>query len=155
MNVAEILKDAPKGTVLWCDLFGEVTLEKVDKCRVYTITIRISDNVTRDLTETGAYYSNEFFNRECPCILWPSEHRRSWEGVSYKPKKIHRTPICSTYNPKYTPAGSDYDLDKAIEDSLNKKEITSEELERKLVIHALKGITGNLIDLINILKDEH
>lgn len=56
MNIAEILKDAPKGTKLFSPLFGEVKLESVSDD---IIEVRIEGAVST-FYKDGRYYRSYF-----------------------------------------------------------------------------------------------
>lgn len=76
MNIAEILKDAPKGTKLFSPLFGEVKLESVSDD---IIEVRIEGAVTT-FYKDGRYYRS-YFNGEC--LLFPSKDERNWDNVYF------------------------------------------------------------------------
>lgn len=79
INVAEKLKDCPKGTKLYSPMCGEVEIERIDMgCHKFPIIVRVLDN--------GAPYSTETFTAEgkwcnteqSECILFPSKDNRDW-----------------------------------------------------------------------------
>ena len=74
INIAEILKDCPKGTKLYSPLFGNVTLKEVDTS--ITVTIKVTDSLNSYIcfTKTGLYYNRA--NAEC--LLFPSSEMRDW-----------------------------------------------------------------------------
>lgn len=76
MNIAEILKNAPKGTELFSPLFGEVKLESVSND---IIEVRIEEAVST-FYKDGRYYQG-YSNGEC--LLFPSEDKRSWDNVCF------------------------------------------------------------------------
>lgn len=76
MNIAEILKDAPKGTKLFSPLFGEVKLESVSDD---IIEVRIEGAVST-FYKDGRYYRS-YFNGEC--LLFPSKDERNWDNVYF------------------------------------------------------------------------
>lgn len=76
MNIAEILKDAPKGTKLFSPLFGEVKLESVSDD---IIEVRIEGAVST-FYKDGRYYRS-YFNGEC--LLFPSKDKRNWDNVCF------------------------------------------------------------------------
>ena len=76
MNIAEILKDAPKGTKLYSPLFGEVKLESVSDD---IIEVRIEGAVSI-FYKDGRYYRS-YFNGEC--LLFPSKDERNWDNVHF------------------------------------------------------------------------
>ena len=74
INIAEILKDCPKGTKLYSPLFGNVTLEEVDTSITVLIKVIDSLNSYNCFTKTGLYYNRA--NAEC--LLFPSSEMRNW-----------------------------------------------------------------------------
>ena len=76
MNIAEILKNAPKGTKLYSPLFGEVKLESVSDA---VIEVRIEAAVST-FYKDGRYYQS-YFNGEC--LLFPSKDKRNWDDVYF------------------------------------------------------------------------
>lgn len=76
MNIAEILKNAPKGTKLFSPLFGEVKLESVSDD---IIEVRIEGAVST-FYKDGRYYRS-YFNGEC--LLFPSKDKRNWDNVCF------------------------------------------------------------------------
>lgn len=76
INIAELLKDCPKGMELDCTMFEEVTLLEVTDSR-FPIKIAIGDKRYRYLTETGGY-ANDIIP-ESKCIIFP-KGKTTWEG---------------------------------------------------------------------------
>lgn len=74
INIAEILKDYPKGTKLYSPLFGDVTLEEVDSTWAATVKIRYKPNSFTNFFKTGLYYNYE----GAECLLFPSSEMRDW-----------------------------------------------------------------------------
>lgn len=76
INIAEILKDFPKGTKLYSPLFGEV---KFNKYHEIFITILSTSNDGKDVLNTfsknGSYYSGY---SQSECLLFPSSKMRDW-----------------------------------------------------------------------------
>lgn len=84
MNIAEILKDCPKGTKLYSPIYGELELIGVEYNHKYPIACRqleanapqnfaLEEEVT--FTEHGRclkYYPNS------ECMLFPSKDQRDW-----------------------------------------------------------------------------
>ena len=77
-TIAEILKNAPKGTKLYSPLFGECTLERVDDD---VIRVTISDGTVYMFSETGCFFRN---CEEAECLLFPSKDNRSWADFEYR-----------------------------------------------------------------------
>ena len=75
INVAEKLKDCPKGTKLYSPLFGEVEFVRIE---IGSIIVKVLDywipysNVT--FTAEGKWYNAE----QSECMLFPSKDNRDW-----------------------------------------------------------------------------
>lgn len=85
-NIAEILKDYPKGTKLYSPLCGECELsEEVNELEVYPITVYCKDSEGRlylTFTKDGRYSA---FTKNGECLLFPSKDNRDWESMRKKP----------------------------------------------------------------------
>lgn len=75
INIAEILKDYPKGTKLYSPLFGDVTFEEVNINISVPIKVIDSLNNYNCFFKTGLYYNHA--NAEC--LLFPSSEMRDWK----------------------------------------------------------------------------
>lgn len=75
IDIAEILKDCPKGTKLYSPLFGDVTFEEVDSSYLNTIKIMYNPNNYTKFHKTGLYYNYE----GAECLLFPSSEMRDWK----------------------------------------------------------------------------
>lgn len=75
MNIAEILKNCPKGTKLYSPIFGEVTLDYVNDELDYSIHCLASDGCNTSFMSDGRYYG-EYPDAEC--VLFPSRDQRDW-----------------------------------------------------------------------------
>jgi hypothetical protein len=80
INIAEILKDYPKGTKLYSPLFGEVALEEVDTECTALIKIKYNANIYTKFFKTGLYYNYE----GAECLLFPSSEMRDWSKFAWK-----------------------------------------------------------------------
>jgi hypothetical protein len=69
MNIAEILKNVPKGTKLYSPAFGEVIFKKV-----------IGDNIlVNDICDIERTFSLDGkFYKDGECMLFPSRENRDW-----------------------------------------------------------------------------
>lgn len=87
MNIAEILKDCPKGTKLYSPLFGECELMYVDcvSNTPYPIIIK-SKYGEHSFTKDGLFY-REYIDGEC--MLFPSKDNRDWSTFKAQKKKEH------------------------------------------------------------------
>ena len=74
INIAEILKDCPKGTKLYSTVFGEVTFDSIGIEDKYPIIVCKLDGMKTSFTEEGHY--TEYPNSEC--VLFPSSEMRDW-----------------------------------------------------------------------------
>lgn len=73
INIAELLKDCPKGTKLYSPLVGECTLEYTHG-ELKKILISTSDGTTLTFNNNGTYF--QIGNSEC--LLFPSKDQRDW-----------------------------------------------------------------------------
>lgn len=76
MNIAEILKECPKGTKLYCTLYGEVELDCVRKYSHYPIACvaAVKGNI-EFFTSYGRYFLDY---PDAECVLFPSKDQRDW-----------------------------------------------------------------------------
>ena len=76
INVAELLKDCPKGMELDCTICNNVvTLEGVDTVGYYPIRITSKDGFNHVLTHEGCIYKRE----DAKCVIFP-KGKTTWEG---------------------------------------------------------------------------
>lgn len=78
INIAEILRDMPKGTKLYSPLFGKCELMGVDDSK-YPIVIkaqRIDDAISKGIMKDGRYFGGY---EDAECSLYPSAKMRSWD----------------------------------------------------------------------------
>ena len=68
MNIAEILKNAPKDTKLYSPIFGDVTF----KCINRYIEVLDTSNLVREFYHDGKFYMNG------ECMIFPSRENRDW-----------------------------------------------------------------------------
>lgn len=72
MNIAEILKDCPKGTKLYSPICGECELEEIGSFYIYVW-------IPKENKEYAFYYDGKFFNNlKGECLLFPSKENRDW-----------------------------------------------------------------------------
>lgn len=75
INIAEILKNCPKGTKLYSPLFGKVVFSGIG-CKPYsTISVTDENNILRLFSKEGCYHLG-YTNAEC--LLFPSSEMRDW-----------------------------------------------------------------------------
>lgn len=75
INIAEILKDCPKGMKLYSPIYGKVKLWKVNSNSVYSIQIATSIDRSGSFTSDGRLYE-KYPSSEC--LLFPSSEMRDW-----------------------------------------------------------------------------
>lgn len=75
INIAEILKDCPKGMKLYSQIYGEIELLKVNSDYTYPIIITIGIDGTGTFTSDGRLYE-QYHSAEC--LLFPSSEMRDW-----------------------------------------------------------------------------
>ena len=84
LNLAEILKDCPKGTKLYCIALGEVTLVEVNIYKEYPIAVLDANSSITSFTQEGLLYKG--LNGEC--MLFPSKEQRDWSKFKVKKSKF-------------------------------------------------------------------
>lgn len=98
LNIAEILKDAPTGTLLYSPIFGELAyigsyaLEgqtySIIICQ-YPDAIGQGDSVSAEFDENGTYLNRGYSSRRGgECMLFPSKENRDWS--TFKVPKKHK-----------------------------------------------------------------
>lgn len=75
IDIAELLKDCPKGTKLYSPIFGEVYLDKI---RPHLAIVVTTDKEQGDFKEEFLYDGRYGMNGEC--MLFPSKGKTTWEG---------------------------------------------------------------------------
>lgn len=78
INIAEILRDMPKGTKLYSPLFGKCELIGVDNSK-YPIAIkaqRIDGAISKGIMKDGRYFDGY---EDAECSLYPSAKMRCWD----------------------------------------------------------------------------
>lgn len=98
LNIAERLKDAPTGTLLYSPIFGKLAyigshaLEgqtySIIVCQ-YPDAIGQGDSVSVEFDENGTYLNRGYSSRRGgECMLFPSKENRDW--VKFKVPKKHK-----------------------------------------------------------------
>lgn len=94
-NIAELLKDCPKGMELYSPIFGKVYLDKI---RPHLAIVVTTDKEQGDFKEEFLYDGRYGMNGEC--MLFPSKGKTTWEGF-HRPFKdgdiITCTNSCCTF----------------------------------------------------------
>ena len=75
INIAELLKDCPKGMELYSPIFGKVYLDKI---RPHLAIVVVTDKEQGDFREEFLYDGRYGMNGEC--MLFPSKDKTTWEG---------------------------------------------------------------------------
>lgn len=75
INIAEILKDCPKGMELYSPIYGTVGLLIVDSNSEYSIKTVTSIDRPGSFTPYGRFYENY---PSAECLLFPSREMRDW-----------------------------------------------------------------------------
>ena len=75
INIAELLKNCPKGMELYSPIFGKVYLDKI---RPHLAIVVTTDKEQGDFKEEFLYDGRYGMNGEC--MLFPSKGKTTWEG---------------------------------------------------------------------------
>lgn len=70
MNIAEILKNCPKGMKLYSPIFGEIEFAEIHNCT--------NEIVCHTSAGTACFYSNGTYYKCGECMLFPSKEQRDW-----------------------------------------------------------------------------
>lgn len=91
INIAEILKDCPKGTKLYSPMFGEVKFYVVDPiCGNDYIKVKTCSEDVEYFHPNGHYFTG--YN-DSECLLFPSKDQRDWTKFKVKTAKKERFDI--------------------------------------------------------------
>lgn len=82
MNIAKILKNAPKGTKLYSPIFGDVALNDVNEKYINAIA---KNGVTWGFTSEGKL-STCSTSEDAECLLFPSKEQRDWTKFKIEPQ---------------------------------------------------------------------
>lgn len=112
LNIAELLKDCPKGTKLYSPIYGDCTL--YDVCNVHAkggcIEVAIIDSLGG---EDMAYFTKYGLFDDCfegECLLWPSKDHRTWDDWdTYKVNCLPKPERPKTYKKACEILGIPYD----------------------------------------------
>ena len=78
LNIAEILKNKPKGTKLYTDTFGELSIENVYTGNEFGITLLCKDG------DDLSFYNDGRYSTYGEPILVPSREMRDWRKFAWK-----------------------------------------------------------------------
>lgn len=73
INIAELLKDCPKGMELDCVMFDNVTFDRVSICDNYPIIVKTPEG-RMELNKYGQFFNNDFSK----CIIFP-KGKTTWD----------------------------------------------------------------------------
>lgn len=99
INIAEILKDAPKGTPLYSTILGECTLDHISGDFIWVLSPKC--DVAQAFTKEGYII---FKNTWCSevCCLFPSKHHATWNDFKspwkYKHFEAFQKVLYKSYN---------------------------------------------------------
>jgi hypothetical protein len=78
-NIAELLKDCPRGMELDCTMFDNVTFVRVDNNkRQFPIEIAVGGLSSKYLTKEGCFHDNTLLP-EAKCVIFP-KGKTTWDG---------------------------------------------------------------------------
>lgn len=75
INIAEILKDCPKGMKLYSSIYGEVKLSRINDDGNFPIIVETVMGDSRTFTKEGRLHLNY---PDAECLLFPSSEMRDW-----------------------------------------------------------------------------
>ena len=78
LNIANILKDKSRGTKLYADAFGELSLECINLNRINSIYVKTKT------FNCCSFYSDGSYTKEGEPILVPSKKMRDWNKFAWK-----------------------------------------------------------------------
>lgn len=93
INIAEILKNCPKGTKLYSPLFGNVEFYEISNNFCSTICVVDGNDVLQVFTKEGCYHTG-YPNAEC--LLFPSSEMRDWKSF-FKKGDVLYSPILQKF----------------------------------------------------------
>lgn len=118
INIAELLKDCPKGMELDCTMWDNVVFDHIDTTSNYPIYIKKMGGELEYLTEDGHFN----FDCDAKCVIFP-KGKTTWEGFvpPYKFKDGDILFVKSTYDWLliYKESENDVDLYKYVATSHN------------------------------------
>lgn len=79
LNLSKILKDCPKGMLLWSPFLGEIEFIRVKNNVIYVDRVGIE----------FAFFSDGKYDREGECMLFPSKDQRDWSKFKAPVKRFN------------------------------------------------------------------
>lgn len=86
-NLVDILKQVPKGTKLWSNVFGEVEFGEIDDENTIEI---YKDGEEEWFNSDGKLNYSNVIDGEC--VLWPSKDHRAWDDEALRILGIEKKP---------------------------------------------------------------
>ena len=135
INIAEILRDMPKGTKLCSPLFGKCELRGIDNSK-YPIAIKVQSidgAMSKGIMKDGRYFDGY---EDAECLLFPSARMRDWSkffkrGDVLIDEDLGTAAVFDGWaNDDYTEFNTTIDYDK-ISDAWGKRDICRTLLFRK------------------------
>lgn len=107
INIAELLKDAPKGTRLYSSIYGKAAFVRI-RTDNQTIEVLIEDTLKHfDYYGKPIWYNNNGIMHDGEeCMLFPSSDRRTWENFNAPWRHKQFEPFQRIIYPMYN--GSDF-----------------------------------------------
>jgi hypothetical protein len=93
INIAELIKDCPKGMELYSPIFGKVYLDKI---RPHLAIVVTTDKEQGDFKEEFLYDGRYRMNGEC--MLFPSKGKTTWKGFHRPFKDGDIIYVCDEYS---------------------------------------------------------
>lgn len=91
INIAEKLKDCPKGTKLYSPMYGEVELDRINMGNhKFPILVRVLDNKAPYINESFTAEGKWCNTKQSECLLFPSKDNRDWNKFDYRIKPKYR-----------------------------------------------------------------
>lgn len=95
LNIAEILKDTPKGTRLWSPICGECMFQYIDHIAIHFPIVCLAVDKYGQKTQVlftkyGRMYSIFAYGE---CVLFPSKENRDWSTFKVPKKRKHFEPF--------------------------------------------------------------
>lgn len=79
INIAELLKDAPSGTKVWCDAYGYCTVIKVSDNGINIVASAPKKAIANFWVDAYGRYKHDLYP-DGVCIIFPSKDCRTWEN---------------------------------------------------------------------------
>lgn len=74
IDLTKILKNCPRGTMLYSSTFGQVEFQYIKQDSIYPIVIKLKKGITESIASNG----NMFNYYDGECTLFPSKEQQDW-----------------------------------------------------------------------------